>query len=165
MPFFLVTRKRSEAALISLVQEAFINGVSTRKRERLAPSLGIESLSASLASEITRELDERVKESRTRPLKAEYVFVWIDALYEKVRFEGKVVSVAIMIAYGLDEEGRREIRRRSRVVGVFPSVESYLRLAISYLIEHMEDWVDDYAYIKANKLGPILEQEERLAAN
>jgi len=60
-------------------------------------------------SEITRELDERVKESRTRPLKAEYVFVWRDALYEKVRLEGKVVSVAIMIAYGVDGEGRREI--------------------------------------------------------
>jgi putative transposase len=109
VPFFLVTRKRSEAALISLVQEAFINGVSTRKMERLARSLGIESLSASQVSEITRELDERVKEFRTRPLKAEYVFVWIDALYEKVRFEGKVVSVAIMIAYGVDGEGRREI--------------------------------------------------------
>ena len=50
-----------------------------------------------------------MKESRPRPLKAEYVFVWRDALYEKVRFEGKVVSVAIMIAYGVDEEGRREI--------------------------------------------------------
>jgi transposase-like protein len=104
-----MTRKRSEAALISLVQEAFINGVSTRKMERLARSLGIESLSASQVSEITRELDERVKESRTRPLKAEYVFVSRDALYEKVRFEGKVVSVAIMIAYGVDGEGRREI--------------------------------------------------------
>jgi len=51
------------------------------------------------------------------------------------------------------------------VAGVFPSVESYLRLVISYLIEYMEDWVNDYAYIKADKLGPILEQEERLAAN
>jgi putative transposase len=60
--FFLTARKRSEAALISLVQEAFINGVSTRKIERLARSLGIESLSASQVSEITRELDERVKE-------------------------------------------------------------------------------------------------------
>jgi len=109
VPFFLMTRKRSKTALISLVQEAFINGVSRRKRERLARSLGIESLSASLASEITRELEERVKEFRTRPLKAEYAFVWRDALYEKVRFEGKVVSVAIMIAYGVDEEGRREI--------------------------------------------------------
>ena len=109
VPFFLVTRKRSEAALISLVQEAFINGVSTRKMERLARTLGIESLSASLASEITRELDERVKEFRMRPLKAECAFIWINALYEKVRFEVKVVSVAIMIAYGVDGEGRREI--------------------------------------------------------
>ena len=147
VPFFLVTRKHSEAALINLVQEAFINGVSTRKMERLAWSLGIESLSASLASEITRELDERVKESRTRPLKAEYVFVWRDALYEKVRFEGKVVSVAIMIAHGVDEEGRREIlavdrcgrRWRSQVMGVFPLVEFYLRLFTCYLIGYTEN--------------------------
>jgi len=109
VPFFLMTRKRSKTALISLVQEAFINGVSRRKRERLARSLGIESLSASLASEITRELEERVKEFRTRPLKAEYAFVWRDALYEKVRFEGKVVSVAIMIAYGVGVELMRAI--------------------------------------------------------
>jgi len=109
VPFFLVARKCSETALISLVQEAFLNGVSTRKIERLARSLGIESLSASQVSEITREMDERVREFQTRPLKAEYVFVWIDALYEKVWFEGKVMSVAIMIAYGVDEEGMREI--------------------------------------------------------
>jgi len=107
--FFLVTRKRSEKSLITLVQEGFINGVSTRKIKRLARSLGIESLSASQVSEIRRKLEERVKEFRTRPLKSEHVFVWVDALYEKVRFEGKVMSVAIMIAYGVDEEGRREI--------------------------------------------------------
>jgi len=63
------------------------------------------------------------------------------------------------------ERTNREIRRRSRVVGVFPSVESYLRLVTCYLIEYMEDWANDYAYIKADKLGPILEQEEMLAAN
>ncbi len=74
IPFFLTERKRSEAALMGLVQEAFINGVSTRKIERLAGSLGIESPSASRVSEITSGLDERVKEFRTRPLKGEYPF-------------------------------------------------------------------------------------------
>jgi len=56
-------------------------------------------------------------------------------------------------------------RRRSRVEGVFPSVASYLRLVTCYLIEYMEDWANDYAYIKADKLGSILEQEKMLAAN
>ncbi len=85
IPFFVSGRKRSEAALLSLVQEAFRNGVSTRKIERLARSLGIESISASQVSEITRGLDERVKEFRNRELKAEYPFLWRDAAYEKVR--------------------------------------------------------------------------------
>jgi transposase-like protein len=63
------------------------------------------------------------------------------------------------------EGTNREIRRRSRVVGVFLSVESYLRLFICYLLEYTEDWANDYAYIKADKLSPILEQEQILAAN
>jgi transposase-like protein len=63
------------------------------------------------------------------------------------------------------ERTNREIRRRSRVVGVFPSVESYLRLVICYLLEYTEYWANDYAYIKADKLGPILKQEQILAAN
>lgn len=68
VPFFVMERKPSEAALLSLVEEAFGNGISTRKIERLAKSLGIEGLSASQVSEITRELDERVQEFRPRPL-------------------------------------------------------------------------------------------------
>ena len=63
------------------------------------------------------------------------------------------------------ERTNREIRRRSRVVGVFPSVESYLPLFTCYLMEYMEDWANDYAHIKADKLGLIVEQEQILAAN
>ncbi|MEM2144794.1 MAG: transposase [Candidatus Jordarchaeaceae archaeon] len=74
IPIFLTERKRSEVALISLVQEAFINRVSTRKIERLAKALGIEGASASLVSEMTRSLDEWVKEFRSRPLSEEYPF-------------------------------------------------------------------------------------------
>lgn len=313
VPFFVTERKRSEAALISLIQEAFINGVSTRKIERLAKSLGIEGISASEVSEITKGLDGRVEEFRTRQLKAEYPFIWVDAIYEKVRAGGKVVSMAMMIAYGVDKDGQREIlavepmweetedswrefmrklkrrgvrrvkmfisdahagiqaavrkewvgsswqrckvhfmrnilvrvphrdkarvaeklkqiwlqpdkrsaeklaaliieeyesrypeamrcleegledslqfyffpeidkrrlsstnglertnreiRRRSRVVGVFPSVESYLRLITSYLIEYSEDWANEYAYIRADKLGQLLESEQAQAAS
>ena len=313
IPFFVTERKRSEAALLSLVQEAFINGVSTRKIERLARSLGIESISASQVSEITRGLDERVEEFRNRELKAEYPFLWIDAVYEKVRSSGRVESVAVMIAYGVDREGQREvlavepmweesedswrefmrklkkrglrrvcmvisdahqglqaavrkewigaswqrckvhfmrnilarvsskdkarlaeklkhiwlqpdresakklagviieeyerkypeamrcleegleeslqfynfpevdkrrlsstnglerinreIRRRSRVVGVFPSVNSYLRLIVSYLMEYTEDWSNEYAYIKPERFSQALESSLAQAAS
>jgi transposase-like protein len=109
IPFFVTERKRSEVALLSLVQEAFVNGVSTRKIERLAKSLGIEGVSASQVSEITKGLDERVEEFRTRPLQAEYPFIWVDALYEKVRHNNRVVSSAIMIAHGVEIKGQRVV--------------------------------------------------------
>ena len=63
------------------------------------------------------------------------------------------------------ERTNREIRRRSRVVGVFPSIESYLRLVTAYLIEYTEDWANENGYIKADKLEPLLEQELAQAAN
>jgi putative transposase len=109
IPFFVTERKRSEQALISLVQEAFINGVSTRKIERLAQSLGIENISASQVSEINKGLSEQVKSFRTRSLEPEYPFLWIDALYEKVRDNGRVISIALMIAYGINRQGKRDI--------------------------------------------------------
>jgi len=105
----LLTGFLAEVALLSLIQEAFINGVSTRKIERLAKSFGVEGLSASQVSEITRGLDERVEEFRMRQLQAEYPLIWVDALYEKVRLDNKVVSSAIMIAHGVDLKGQREI--------------------------------------------------------
>ena len=90
-------------------KEAFINGVSTRKIECLARSLGIENISASQISEINKGLSEQVESFRTRPLEAEYPFLWIDALYEKVRVDGRVISIALMIAYGVTSQGEREI--------------------------------------------------------
>jgi len=109
IPFFVTERKRSEAALIDVVQEAFINGVSTRKIERLAKSLGVENLSASQVSEINKGLDEQVEAFRSRPLDAEYPILWVDALYEKIRDDGKVISEAILVIYGVNLEGKREI--------------------------------------------------------
>ena len=304
VPFFISERRRSEAALIAVVQEAFINGVSTRKIERLAQALGIENISASQVSEFNKELDTQVLAFQTRPLDEEYPFLWIDALYQKVRVEGRVVAVAVMIAGAVNQAGKREIlavepmfdesedswraffrklkvrgmkrtalcisdahsgiqaavrkewlgaswqrckvhfmrnilarvphkekgrfaahlkqiwlepdkktarraaealiedyakrfpeaigcleegledsltfydfpevdrkkisstngqerlnmeiRRRSRVVGVFPTVESYLRLIICYLLEYTEDWVSERSYIREDKvLGPL----------
>ena len=310
IPFFITERKRSEQALIALIQEAFINGVSTRKIERLARSLGIESISASQVSEINKGLSEQVEYFRTKPLESEYPFLWIDALYEKVRDDGRVISMALMIAYGINREGKRdilaiepmyeeseetwreffrklkrrgvrkiylcisdahlgiqkalksewigsswqrckihfmrnilariphkekrhfaerlkqiwlqpdkqsalsiasllirdyatrfpeavkcledgledslqfyefpeidkrrisstnvveriirEIRRRSRVIGVFPNQESYVRLITSYLIEYSEDWINERSYIKQEKLILALDGQENL---
>src|SRR5690554_339319 len=109
IPFFVTERKRSEQALLEVVQEAFINGVSTRKMERLAQSLGIESLSAGQVSEITKDLNEQVEWFRTRPLEKEYPVIWVDALYEKVRCERHIISMAIAVVQGLTSEGNREI--------------------------------------------------------
>jgi len=109
VPFFISERRRSEQALIAVVQEAFINGVSTRKIERLAKAMGIENISASQVSEFNKDLDAQVADFRTRPLAEEYPFLWIDALYQKVRVEGRVISVAVMIACGVNQAGIREI--------------------------------------------------------
>jgi putative transposase len=96
VPFFVVERKRSEQALIQVVQEAFINGMSTRKIERLAQSLGIENLSASQVSEINKGLNEQVEVFRSRALDQEYPVLWIDAMYEKIRIDGRMVSAAVL---------------------------------------------------------------------
>jgi transposase-like protein len=109
IPFFVVERKRSEQALIQVVQEAFINGVSTRKIERLAKSLGIENLSASQVSEINKGLDEQVEAFRSRPLESEYPVLWVDALYEKIRMNGRVQNMAVLVVSGVSRGGIREI--------------------------------------------------------
>jgi transposase-like protein len=109
VPFFVVERKRSEQALVQVIQEAFVNGVSTRKVERLAKALGIEGMSASQVSEITRGLDEQVEAFRSRELEEEYPVVWVDALYEKIRMDGRVISAAVLVVTAINRSGMREI--------------------------------------------------------
>lgn len=110
IPFFVTERKRSEAALIQVVQEAFVQGVSTRKMEKLAQSLGIDNLSRSQVSEMTKGLNKQVQEFRGRSLaKSVYPVLWVDALYEKVRVNGRIVSMAVLVVCGVDENGRRDI--------------------------------------------------------
>jgi putative transposase len=109
IPFFVTERKRSENALIQVIQEAFINGVSTRKIERLAKSLGIQSISASQVSEISKELNDQVEEFRNRPLEAIYPVIWIDALYEKIRDNSRVRNMAVHVVCAVNLEGKREI--------------------------------------------------------
>ena len=110
IPFFVTERRRSEAALVQVVQEAFVQGVSTRKMEKLAKSLGIEGISRSQVSEMTRRLNEQAEEFRNRPLTSgSYPVPWVDALYEKVRYAGRVVSMTILLVCGVNGEVRREV--------------------------------------------------------
>ena len=110
IPSFMKPRMRSDAALINVVEEAAINGVSTRKMEKLLQSLGIESISASQVSNMTERLNEEAKNFRKRSLAGHsYPVLWVDALYEHVRTGGKVLSMAVEIVCGVNEEGAREI--------------------------------------------------------
>lgn len=100
IPFFVTEHKRSEVALIHVVQEAYVQGVSTRKTDKLVKSLGIEGLSRSQVSKMTKGLNELAEAFRTHPLdEEEYPILWTDALYKKVRFDGRVVSMAILLVF------------------------------------------------------------------
>jgi len=108
-PFFLVNRQRSEVALMSVIQECWINGISTRKMRRVFQSFGIEDISAGQVSNVTKDLDKEVNRFRSEPISEQYPVIWIDALYEKIREDQKVVSKAIMVAMGINNEGHKEI--------------------------------------------------------
>lgn len=109
VPFFMQDKQRSEDALISMVVEAYTNGVSTRKIKRLAESLGIEGITPAEVSRMNKSLDEMVKEFRERPLEKELPVVWIDAVYEKIRAGKHVKSMAVMIAKAIDMDGKPSI--------------------------------------------------------
>ena len=109
VPFFVTAKKRSEQALMQIIQEAWVSGISTRKIERLAKSMGIEQISASQVSQVNKELDEMVDEFRTRPLQKEYPILWIDALYEKIRENGHVISMAVLVVKGVTTDGSAQI--------------------------------------------------------
>ena len=108
-PSFLEPRRRSEQALVAVVAEAYVNGVSTRKVERLVAQLGVESMSRSTVSRLCKTLDEQVSIFRERPLEGRYPYLWLDAKAEKVRMPGEVRSKALVVAYGVHESGRREV--------------------------------------------------------
>jgi transposase-like protein len=107
-PSFLEPRKRSEQALVSVVQEAYVAGVSTRKVDQVVESLGLR-ISKSEVSRICAGLDEQVEAFRNRPLEGRYPYLWLDAKVEKVRDGGRVVRKALVLAYGVHESGYREV--------------------------------------------------------
>ena len=108
VPSFIEHRKRSEQALISVIQEAVVKGVSTRKIESVLEEFGIAGVSAGQVSQLCASLDEKVRKFREGPL-GEIRYVWVDALYEKVRVDERVESMAVVIAIGVNLQGRREV--------------------------------------------------------
>jgi transposase-like protein len=108
-PSFLEPRRRSEQAIVAVVMEAYVNGVSTRKVDRLVEQLGISGMTKDRVSGLCRALDEKVATFRSRPLTGDYPYLWLDAKVVKVRDRGHVYPKALVIAYGVHESGRREV--------------------------------------------------------
>ena len=108
-PSLLEPRRPAEKALLAVVQQAYIEGVSTRKVDNLLQALGLTGIDKSRVSRICRELDGPIAAFRNRPLEASYPYLWLDATYMKVRQNHRIVSQALVIAIGVRETGEREI--------------------------------------------------------
>jgi transposase-like protein len=99
----------AEKALTAVIQEAYIQGISTRSVDDLVQAMGGTGVSKSQVSRLCQEIDERVGAFLDRPLEGEWPYLWIDATYVKVRSEGRIVSVAVIVAVGVNSDGRREV--------------------------------------------------------
>jgi len=108
-PSLLQPRRRAEQALLTVVQEAYVHGVSTRKVDDLVKALGLDGMSKSEVSRICGDLDPLVEAFRTRALAGEYPYLWLDATYHKVRIDGRVVSQATVVAIGVTFAGERQV--------------------------------------------------------
>jgi transposase-like protein len=108
-PSLLQPRKRAEQALVAVVQEAYVHGVSTRRVDDLVQALGMTGISKSQVSRLCQTLDAEVERFRNRQLEGPYPYVWLDATFPKVRQDGRVVSMALVIAIGVNANGEREV--------------------------------------------------------
>jgi putative transposase len=108
-PSFLEPRRRAEQAIVAVVLEAYVNGVSTRKVDRLVEHLGVGGMTKDRVSALCRALDEQVELFCSRPLEGAYPYLWLDAKQVKVRDHGRVVSKALVVAYAVHESGVREV--------------------------------------------------------
>jgi transposase-like protein len=108
-PGFLEPRRVAEKALTAVIQEAYIQGISTRSVDDLVKALGMSGISKSQVSRLCEEIDERVTAFLERPIEGDWPYLWIDATYVKVRQNGRIVSVAVIVAVGVNTDGRREI--------------------------------------------------------
>src|SRR5690349_6675983 len=108
-PSFLEPRRTAEKALIAVIQEAYIQGLSTRAVDDLVKALGMSGISKSQVSRLCEEIDERVKTFLDRPLEGDWPYLWVDATYVRVRNNGRIVPVAVIVAVGMNADGRREV--------------------------------------------------------
>jgi len=108
-PGFLEPRRATEKAMVTVIQEAYVQGVSTRSVDDLVRAMGMTGVSKSQVSRLCEEFDERVHAFLGRPLEGDWPYAWLDATYVKVREVGRIVSVAAIIAVGVNGDGRREI--------------------------------------------------------
>ena len=108
-PGFLEPRRLAEKALTAVIQEAYIQGISTRSVDDLVKALGMSGISKSQVSRLCGEIDDRVKAFLERPIEGDWPYLWVDATYVKVRQAGRIVSVAVIVAVGVNTDGRREV--------------------------------------------------------
>jgi transposase-like protein len=108
-PGFLEPRRAAEKALTAVIQEAYVQGVSTRSVDDLVKAMGMTGISKSQVSRLCAEIDERVQAFLNRPIEGSWPYLWIDATYVKVREAGRIVSVAVIIAVAVNTDGRREV--------------------------------------------------------
>jgi transposase-like protein len=108
-PTFLEPRRTAEKALMAVIQEAYIHGVSTRAVDDLVRAMGLTGTSKSQVSRLCEEIDERVQAFLNRPLEGDWPFLWLDATYVKLREGGRIISMAVIVAVAVNTDGRREI--------------------------------------------------------
>ena len=109
LPGFLEPRRLAEKALTAVIQEAYIQGISTRSVDDLVKAMGMSGISKSQVSRLCEEIDDRVKAFLERPIEGDWPYLWVDATYVKVRQAGRIVSVAVIVAVGVNADGRREV--------------------------------------------------------
>src|SRR5579864_5241409 len=108
-PCFLEPRRMAEKALTAVIQEAYVQGVSTRSVDELVKAMGMSGISKSQVSRLCQEIDDKVKAFLNRPIEGDWPYLWVDATYVKVRESGRIVSVAVIVAVGVNSDGRREV--------------------------------------------------------
>ena len=108
-PEFLEPRRAAEKAMTAVIQEAYVQGLSTRSVDDLVKAMGMTGVSKSQVSRLCGEIDERVSAFLNRPLEGEWPYLWLDATYIKVRRGGRIVSVAAIVAVAVNLDGRREV--------------------------------------------------------
>jgi putative transposase len=109
LPGFLEPRRMAEKALTAVIQEAYVQGISTRSVDELVKAMGMTGISKSQVSRLCEEIDGRVKAFLDRPIEGDWPYLWLDATYVKVRQNSRVVSAAVIVAVGVNSDGRREV--------------------------------------------------------